>query len=71
MIDTIYNYDEIGVIVNEALAKANLEVNVFGFVSIVEECLYYQEQGREVHAQLDYIIEQAIPDGCRDEYFDK
>lgn len=65
-----YTYTEIKEMVKAELEKENLELNDFGFISIVEECEFYQnEENRPVESQLDYILKEAIPSGIRSEYF--
>lgn len=66
-----YTYTEIEQKVISELKKANLILNDYGILSIIEECEYFQnEENRPVEAQLDYIINEAIPSKCREEYFD-
>lgn len=67
-----YTNNEIKEIVRKEVAKAgfSLDLNEYGFLSIVEECEFYQnEENRPVEAQLDYILKEAIPSGIRSEYF--
>lgn len=66
-----YSGSEIETMALEMAEKRGLNINYFGINDIVQECLYYQdEEGRDVESQLDYIFDQSIPDGLRENYFD-
>lgn len=65
-----YDKNEVSNLVDEELAKAKIKVNDSGRDEIIDELLHYQQEGRPVSDQLDYIINEAIPDGSRDEYFE-
>lgn len=65
-----YDLKQIEILVLEKADKYVFELNEFGIRNIVFECFEYQEEGREVENQLDYIFEEAIPDGSRNEYFE-
>jgi hypothetical protein len=64
-----YDKNEVSNLVDEELAKAKIKVNDSGRDEIIDELLHYQQEGRPVSDQLDYIINEAIPNGSRVEYF--
>lgn len=64
-----YDKYEVSNLVDEELAKAKIKVNESGRDEIIDELLHYQQEGRPVSDQLDYIINEAIPNGSRTEYF--
>lgn len=64
------NTEEIKNLILVKLVLAKIAVNEYGLNDMLEELEYYQEEQEvECEQQLDYIINQAIPDGSRDNYF--
>lgn len=56
--------------VHSTLEDSHLYVNSYGKNDLIDELAYqYKESGIEPQDQMEYVINQAIPDGYRDDYF--
>lgn len=65
------SYDQIEQLVVNTMKENGYELNAFGKLSMTEELFETQSNGESITQQLDYIVNQAIPDGLRNDYFSK
>lgn len=66
----IRTMDELEKLILSAMKIKGYKINDFGLISMIDELMYQQENGIDAIDQLEYIVNESIPEGLRKEYFE-